>query len=226
MTTLNTGKTGVAAAMDQVAQEIRETCCLDALAVYFKSENKAEKDRKAWITDMHNAGMISANLEDGTRPERNILHAEYGKAKLTGRDATLYKITDARHMSEAPETDKVQRTKLRKRGDTWLREVIADLKTLENPSLAADTGTGANSSGKAKWEAMTRSMASLHTAQRVMAEYKEKSEGDLDTAHSMALAAFTQVIDQLRASNPVIKSEFDKFARGELIAKIDVKAKK
>ena len=224
MTILNTGKTGVAAAMDQVAESIREKCCLDLLKTSFSSERKASKDRATWLTGMHNAGMRSSDLEDKTRPEYCILHAEWGANNLTGRDAKLYKITVTSHAKELNELDKKQRTALRKRGNSWLDRVIADLKQIENPTAAGDTGTGANSSGAAKYERVTRVMACAHTAQRILGEGSEKN--DLDNVERELLAAFTALIDSARANAQIAKSEFDKFSQGTLTGKITIAKKK
>ena len=224
MSKVNTGKTGVAAAMDQVAQDIREKCCLDLLDTAFKNEAAYEAARKEWIVGMHNAGMLSADLEDKTRPEHHLLHAQWGANKLTGRESSLYKITVTRHAKELNDEDKKLRTKLRERGNSWIGRVIADLKALENPVMQGDSSNGANSSGKEKYERLTRVMACAHTAQRVLGEGAEKD--DLDKIERELLAAFTAMIDATRATSQTAKSEFDKFAKGTLTSKITIAKKK
>lgn len=224
MTQVTVSKTGIAAEMDKVAQDIREKCCLDLLGKAFKSEAQYETDRKEWILGMHNAGMRASDLEDKTRPEHHILHAEWGANKLTGRDATLYKITVTSHAKELNETDKKQRTALRKRGNSWIDRVVADLTAIENPTLASDTSLGANSSGKEKYDRLTRVMACAHTAQRILGEGSEKD--DLDKVERELLAAFTALIDGARANAQTAKSEFDKFAKGTLTGKITIAKKK
>lgn len=224
MSKVNTGKTGVAAAMDQVAQDIREKCCLDLLDTAFKNEAAYEAARKEWIVGMHNAGMLSADLEDKTRPEHHLLHAQWGANKLTGRESSLYKITVTRHAKELNDEDKKLRTKLRERGNSWIGRVIADLKDLENPVMQGDTSKGANASGKEKYERLTRVMACAHTAQRVLGEGAEKD--DLDKTERELLAAFTALIDATRATSQTAKSEFDKFAKGTLTSKITIAKKK
>jgi len=224
MTQVTVNKTGIAAEMDKVAQGIREKCCLDLLGKAFKSEAKYETDRKEWILGMHNAGMRASDLQDKTRPEHHIIHAEWGANKLTGRDATLYKITVTSHAKELNEADKKQRTALRKRGNSWIDRVVADLSAIENPTLASDTSLGANSSGKEKYERITRVMACMHTAQRILGEGSEKD--DLDKVERELLAAFTSLIDATRASSQSAKSEFDKFAKGTLTGKITIAKKK
>lgn len=224
MTQVTVSKTGIAADMDKVAQDIREKCCLDLLDKAFKSEAKYETDRKEWIVGMHNAGMRASDLQDKTRPEHHILHAQWGVNKLTGRDATLYKITVTSHAKELNETDKKQRTALRKRGNSWIERVVDDLIALENPTLTSDTSLGANSSGKEKYERITRVMACAHTAQRILGEGAEKD--DLDKVERHLLAAFTALIDGARANAQTAKSEFDKFAKGTLTGKITIAKKK
>ena len=224
MSKVNTGKTGVAAAMDQVAQDIREKCCLDLLDTAFKSEAAYDLARREWILGMHNAGMRSADLEDKTRPEHHLLHAQWGANKLTGRDLSLFKITVTRHAKELNEQDKAQRNRLRKRANIWIDRVIADLKDLENPVMQGDTSKGANSSGKEKYERLTRVMACAHTAQRILGEGAEKD--DLDKVERELLAAFTVLIDGARANAQTAKSEFDKFAKGTLTSKITIAKKK
>ena len=224
MTQVTVSKTGIAADMDKVAQDIREKCCLDLLDKAFKSEAKYETDRKEWILAMHNAGMRAIDLQDKTRPEHHILHAQWGVNKLTGRDATLYKITVTSHAKELNEADKKQRTTLRKRGNTWIDRVVADLTAIENPTLASDASLGANSSGKEKYERITRVMACAHTAQRILGEGSEKD--DLDKVERHLLAAFTALIDGARANAQTAKSEFDKFAKGTLTGKITIAKKK
>lgn len=224
MSKVNTSKTGVAAAMDQVAQDIREKCRLDLLDTAFKNEAAYEAARREWILGMHNAGMRSADLEDKTRPEHHLLHAQWGANKLTGRELSLYKITVTRHAKELNDEDKKLRTKLRDRGNSWIGRVIADLKALENPVMQGDSSNGANSSGKEKYERLTRVMACVHTAQRVLGEGAEKD--DLDKVERELLAAFTALIDATRATSQTAKSEFDKFAKGTLTSKITIAKKK
>ena len=224
MTQVTVSKTGIAADMDKVAQDIREKCRLDLLNKAFKSEARYETDRKEWILGMHNAGMRASDLEDKTRPEHHIIHAEWGANKLTGREATLYKITVTSHAKELNEVDKKLRTALRDRGNSWIKRVIAELHDLENPTLASDTSLGANQSGKEKYERLTRVMACAHTAQRILGEGSEKD--DLDKVERELLAAFTVLIDGARANAQTAKSEFDKFAKGTLTGKITIAKKK
>jgi len=224
MTQVTVSKTGIAAEMDALAKAIEAKCCLDLLDKALESQNKADKTRKEWILGIHNAGMTSVDLADNKRPERNIIHAQFGLKRLTGREALLYKISTA-DAKDMPETDKDLRAKLRKRGDTFIRDVIAELKVLEDPTLASDTGNGANSSGKEKYDLVTIAMAAVHTVERRLDEQRQKDEG-LDNTGNALLAAFTQLKDTLRADNPVLKSAFDKFSRGELIGKVSVTKKK
>jgi hypothetical protein len=107
--------------------------------------------------------MTRSDLEDKKRPERNIIHAEWGANKLNWTRGALYKITVLADAKDMNETDKQLRTRLRKRGDTrFIRDVIAELKVLENPTLASDTSLGANQSGKEKYDRLTSVMAA-HT---------------------------------------------------------------
>jgi hypothetical protein len=231
MTQPTISKTGVAAELEALSAAIRAKCHLDLLSVAFKDQVRADISHAAWVRAMHDSGMTSDDISDAKRPERNILFAEWGDNRLADkRDRTIFKV-HTKDLQILSDEDKRTRTLLHKRAVKWLAGVVSDLKRLEGiaaGTIAADTGTGANTSGKAKYGEVEKAVASLHTGQRLLGKAQEKrreNKEDLNGTEVKILAAFTKTIDDLCASDPVIKTAFKKFASGNLIGKISITAK-